>query len=175
MTIWLEATARTHIENESRRHRLRETGGPLFGFDDDEGEQLVIIGAGGPGPRATHRRRLFMPDRDAVDRAIAVVHDVSEGRYAFLGSWHTHPLGRPLPSPTDIATARDIAADLGTDLASPLILIQASNPFRRTLRTRDLRAYAWDHAGSRLEPQPLAVVPAGTYAPFGIDWATVVS
>src|SRR5947207_723259 len=125
MTVWLDGVARVQIEREARRFRLRETGGPLFGFEDEDMDDLVVVGAGGPGPRAKHRRRLFVPDRQAVDRAIAGVHEASEGRYAFLGSWHTHPLGRPSPSPTDIATARDVAADAEADLPRPLVLIQA--------------------------------------------------
>jgi integrative and conjugative element protein (TIGR02256 family) len=175
VTVWLDPVARAQIEREARRFRLRETGGPLFGFDDEDSDQLVVVGAGGPGPRATHRRRLVAPDRDAVDRAIARVHNASEGRYAFLGSWHTHPLGRPAPSPTDIATARDVGADEATDLPRPLVLIQATNPLRRTLRDRDLRAWRWSILDDGLEAVPLAIVRAPTYPTIDIEWTTAVS
>jgi len=175
VTVWLDATARAQIEREARRFRLRETGGPLFGFEDEDMDELVIVGAGGPGPQAKHRRRLFVPDREAVDRAIARVHNASEGRYAFLGSWHTHPLGQPLPSPTDIATARDVAADDCADLPRPLVLIQATNPLRRTLRDRELRAYRWKAGDATLAPNAIAVVPEPSYPIVDVDWATVVS
>jgi integrative and conjugative element protein (TIGR02256 family) len=175
MTVWLDRAARAQIEREARRWRLRETGGPLFGFDDDDTDQLVIVGAGGPGPRAKHQRRLFIPDRAAVYRAIARVHEASNGRYAFLGSWHTHPLGRPAPSPTDIATAREVAADGETDLPRPLVLIQATNPLRRTLRDRNLRAWRWSILDERLEPAPLAIVGKPAYLGVELDWAAVVS
>ena len=175
MTVWLDLVARAQIEREARRFRLRETGGPLFGFDDEDSDQLVVVGAGGPGPRAKHRRRLFVPDRDAVDRAIARVHDASEGRYAFLGSWHTHPLGRPTPSPTDIATARDVVADEATELPRPLVLIHATNPLRRTLRDRDMRAWRWSILDDGLEAVPLAIVREPTYPPLDLEWTTVVS
>ena len=173
MTVWLAAAARAQIEREARRFRLRETGGPLFGFDD--GEQIVIIGAGGPGRRATHRRRLFVPDREAVDRAITRVHAASEGRYAFLGSWHTHPLGRPAPSPTDIETARAVAADPTTDLPRPLVLIQATNPLRRTLRDRDLRAYRWTPGEHGLTTQRVILIDGSSYPDADVDWAAVVT
>jgi integrative and conjugative element protein (TIGR02256 family) len=175
LSVWLDRLARAQIERESRRHRLRETGGPLFGFDDENTDQLVVIGAGGPGKRAKHRRRLFVPDREAVERAIARVHEASDGRYAFLGSWHTHPLGRPLPSPTDVATAENIAIDEVIDLPRPLILIQATNPLRRTLRDRDLRAYRWEIRESRLIPSKLAIVNEPTYPVVDVDWAAVVN
>jgi integrative and conjugative element protein (TIGR02256 family) len=175
VTLWLDAVARAQIERESRRFRLRETGGPLFGFENEDTDGLVVVGAGGPGPRAKHRRRLFVPDREAVDRAIAQVHEASEGRYAFLGSWHTHPLGRPAPSPTDIATARDVADDEDADLPQPLVLIHATNPMRRTLRDRDLRAFRWRIGEALLAPVAITIVGARTYPPVDIDWATVVA
>ena len=175
MTVWLDEAARAQIEREARRHWLRETGGPLFGFDDEDSDQLVVVGAGGPGSRAKHRQRLFIPDRDAVDRAIARVHDASEGRYTFLGSWHTHPLGRPAPSPTDIATARDVASDEATDLPRPLVLIQATNPLRRTLRDRDLRAWRWANLDEGLAATSVAIVREPEYPTLDLEWATVVS
>lgn len=175
MTVWLDVVARTQIEREARRWRLRETGGPLFGFDDERTDQLVVVGAGGPGPHAKHRRRMFIPDRQAVDRAIARVHEASEGRYAYLGSWHTHPLGRPTPSSTDAATARDVAADEEIGLPRPLVLIQATNPVRRTLRDRDLRAFRWESHVRGLVPATILIVKEPTYRTVDLDWAAVVS
>lgn len=173
--VWLDVVARAQIEHESRRHRLCETGGPLFGFHEDRTAQVVIVGAGGPGPRARHRRRTFTPDRDAVDRAIARVHDASTGRYSFLGSWHTHPLGRPIPSDTDTDTAAAIATDEASTLPTPLILIHATTFLRKTLRDRDLCAYCWQPTDSTLASARLAIVRERTYPTISIDWKTVVA
>ncbi len=174
MTIWLDLVARAQIEREARRHRFLETGGPLFGFDDEDSDEVVIVGAGGPGPRARHRPRSFIPDRNAVDRAIARVHDSSDGRYGFIGSWHTHPFGRPAPSATDVATAWAIAGDAEADLPRPLLLIQATGPLRKTLRDSDLRAFRWQIFRPRLEPRVLAVVDERTYPLVDVEWETVV-
>jgi integrative and conjugative element protein (TIGR02256 family) len=175
MTTWLDRDARTRIEREARRHRLVETGGPLFGFDDEDLDELVIVGAGGPGPRAKHRPRSFVPDRDAVDRAIARVHEASEGRYAFLGSWHTHPFGRAFPSGTDTRTATEIANDEGADLPRPLVLIQATRPLRKTLRDSDLHAFRWQILEQQLEQRDIAIVSERTYPLVDVDWEKVVS
>ena len=176
MTIWLDIVARAQIERDARRHRLRETGGPLFGFEDEDRDDVVIIGAGGPGPRARHRPRSFRPDRDAVGRAIERVHEASAGRYGYIGSWHTHPLGRPAPSSTDIGTASEMAADEDADVLRPLLLIQATRPMRKTLRDSDLRAYRWRILEARLEQQTLAVVgDERAYPLIAIDWDEAVS
>jgi hypothetical protein len=72
-------------------------------------------------------------------------------------------------------TARDIASDEATDLSRPLVLIQATNPLRRTLRDRDLRAYRWNILESRLAPSTVTIVDERTYPLVNIDWETVVS
>lgn len=175
MTIWLDIAARAQIEREARRHRLRETGGPLFGFGDENSDDVVIVGAGGPGLRARHRPRSFRPDRDAMGRAIERVHEASAGRYGYIGSWHTHPLGRPVPSSTDIGTASEMAADEEADVPRPLLLIQATRPTRKTLRDSDLCAYRWRILEARLTQQPLAVVSGEhAYPLVAIDWDEAV-
>ena len=50
----------------------------IFGFGDDT--SLVVIAAGGPGPRARHRPMSFVPDRHAIERAIDRIWDVGERR-----------------------------------------------------------------------------------------------
>lgn len=174
MTVWLDPNARAQIEREAARQRLVETGGPLFGFAGDG--DLVVIGAGGPGPRARHRPTSFRPDREAVDRAIERAHAASKQRYRYLGSWHTHPFGRATPSGRDIATARDISRDEPVDLPQPLLLIQATLPTRRTLRDSDLRAYHWSTDLDTLLAMPLTIVrdDERQYPMLDVDWDTVV-
>lgn len=131
---------RQTVARETRRFRFRETGGPLFGFGDDD---LVVIAAGGPGPNARHGPMSFVPDRAAVGRAIDQVWREGEQRYRYLGSWHSHPRGRAIPSRRDRTTARGMSEDSALLLARPLILIQATRPTRRVALDRDLRGYRW--------------------------------
>jgi integrative and conjugative element protein (TIGR02256 family) len=175
MTVWLQSGARLQIEREARLFRLKETGGPLFGFDDEPTGEVVVIAAGGPGPKARHHCRTFEPDRDAVDRAIARVHEASEGRFGFLGSWHTHPMGRPLPSRTDVATARRIAADPDAFLPQPLLLIQATRPTRRTVHDRDLRAFRWSADDDAVAPLVIRRLDDAAAQLVDLDWSKVVA
>lgn len=143
-TVWLDPVARRQIAREAARFRVVETGGPLFGFGDEE--RLIVMGAGGPGAKARHRPMSFVPDRAAVAWAIDHVWTAGEQRYRYLGSWHTHPRGRPTPSGRDRQTAREMSHDEGVELARPLILIQSTWPTRRLVRDSDLRAHHWDPA-----------------------------
>lgn len=156
-TIWLDPDARRKIAHEAKRFRFQETGGPLFGFGDDD--SLVVVAAGGPGPRARHRPVSFVPDREAVERAIDRVWAVGERRYRYVGSWHTHPRGRPTPSRRDRQTAREMSQDAGLNLPRPLIMIQSTWPGRRIVRDRDLRAHHYDPVGADLVPALVRSIP----------------
>jgi integrative and conjugative element protein (TIGR02256 family) len=175
VTVWLDPLARHQIEREALCRRFVETGGPLFGFESDD--DVVVVGAGGPGPNARHRPRSFRPDRDAVDRAIARVHDASDRRYRFLGSWHTHPFGRARPSGTDLAAARGISEEPEVLLPRPLVIIYATWPPRRTFRDRDLRAFRWMPSLSGLVAVDVRVIrePERRHPVLDLDWDALVT
>jgi integrative and conjugative element protein (TIGR02256 family) len=172
---WLDPIARHQIEREASRHRFVETGGPLFGYG--VGDDLVVVGVGGPGPEARHRPRCFRPDHAAVDRAITRVHEASEGRYRYLGTWHTHPFGRSRPSSKDVAAARTITEEPEVLLPRPLIIIQATWPPLRTYRDRDLRGFYWSPSEADLVPIDLRVLRAGErqHLVLDLDWEAVVA
>lgn len=153
MTVWLDRDAARQIVSEALKHRFTETGGPLFGYAEEE--EIVVVGAGGPGAKARHRLSSFEPDHDSISRSIEIVHAASEGRYRYVGSWHTHPHGRPHPSMTDINAAREIAHEPEVLLPRPLVLIQATRPWRRTIKDRDRCAFLWSPALDTLIGQEL--------------------
>lgn len=123
-TIWLDVRSSVLIEHEAAKRPRVETGGALFGFGS--GEELVVACAYGPGPRAKHRRSSFEPHRGTTDALIRAVWNASDGRYRYLGSWHTHPGGSARPSATDLHTTESVARDSAVRLPRPLVLIQAT-------------------------------------------------
>jgi integrative and conjugative element protein (TIGR02256 family) len=155
--IWLDVAAQEQIEVEAARRRIFETGGPLFGFDGMN-RDAVVVAALGPGPAAKHRPRSLVPDPHATQAAIDLVHTRGEGRYRYLGSWHSHPLGRPVPSALDSDTAREMAAQDDLRLSSPLILIQATRPGLRLVRMGGMGVYRWDQAREALVSEEITIV-----------------
>jgi integrative and conjugative element protein (TIGR02256 family) len=152
MRVWLDGRVKDVIEDEARRRRFLETGGPLFGYWAETGEEVVVGAAFGPGPKAKHRPRSLLPDPDSTEEAIRRVHSASNGRYIYLGSWHTHPGGQPRPSGVDTATARNIASQEDVELPRPLFLIQSTRPGHRVVRMGELIAHLWEAERSALEP-----------------------
>lgn len=139
--VFLDERARELIEREAVARRLRETGGAVFGWEGDEG--LVVACATGPGPNAKHRPRSFQPAPGTTRAAIDAVREASDGRYGFLGSWHTHPLATPVPSKIDIGTAEAMAAQVDLLLPAPLILIVSTTGTKLRVVPQTMRAWRW--------------------------------
>lgn len=148
-TVWLDTRARDLIEREAIRRRLVETGGALFGWEDDD--SVVVACASGPGPHAKHRPRSFEPDPETTAEAMRAVRAASEKRYRFLGSWHTHPRGGSSPSGIDSGTARELGAQDDLLLPRPLLLILSTAWLRRKVRPRELRGWRWNPTEDRLD------------------------
>jgi integrative and conjugative element protein (TIGR02256 family) len=146
---WITAAALVLIEQDAVKWAPRETGGPLFGYEN-YGE-LVITRAYPPGPRAFHAPWLYRPDRAAVQAAIDEVYAETKGRERWIGSWHTHPLGLPVPSPTDRRTARRISRDPDVDCAEPVMLIQSTRGLPTRQTPGRLSAFRYRRDARRLE------------------------
>jgi integrative and conjugative element protein (TIGR02256 family) len=153
VTVFLDSHARDVVATESRRRRLRETGGALFGFAD--GDDVVVACAYGPGPYARHRRTSFEPHRPTTEAVMGAVREASSQRYRFLGSWHTHPAGAAVPSFRDAQTVAEIAAEADVLLPQPLAIIQATRPRVRGAELADLAVWRWEPATRQMVRQAL--------------------
>lgn len=146
--IWLGGGAHAAIALESRKRRLRESGGALLGYET-QGEVVILI-ATGPGPSAKHRRASFEPDWEYVAGKIACAHEKSLGRLRYLGSWHSHPLGAPQPSYVDWNTAREMATQAEVALLRPIILIQSTRFTKKGFALGSLKVFRWSRASQLL-------------------------
>ncbi|MCU1676709.1 MAG: hypothetical protein JWM93_1467 [Frankiales bacterium] len=162
--VWLDESAHTTLRAHAIVRRRQETGGPLLGYQD--GEDTVIACAYGPGPRARHRATTFEPHRPTTQAVIDVVAAHSDGRYRFLGSWHTHPGGSPRPSSTDLASLESIASETEVGVPRPIMLIQATRAGRHEVIAEDLRAWIWDPQEQWAMPASLRITKLeATYCP----------
>jgi integrative and conjugative element protein (TIGR02256 family) len=105
-------------------HGDRETGGMLVGYEGDERpEEVVVTSLIAGGPNASHREYTFRPDGRWQRKELARLYAASGRVMTFIGDWHSHPHGLPLPSPTDLKTAARTAANKRARAPRPLTLI----------------------------------------------------
>ena len=96
------------ILSESTKSRDgNETGGILIGVDSNN--HVEFLRAGGPGPGAIRRPDLFC--RDTVFSQEIVDDEWSSTGSDWIGEWHTHTVGSPIPSQRDRLLYRHFVND----------------------------------------------------------------
>ncbi|MDI2020029.1 Mov34/MPN/PAD-1 family protein [Paenarthrobacter nicotinovorans] len=120
-TIWLSNSIATALLDHAENYAPLETGGILLGWRAPGNIHITHII--GPGPAAQHTKTSFTPDHDWQTEQIDRLYTDSGRRLAYLGDWHTHPKGSPIPSPQDLITLHTIAAHPQARCPQPLMLI----------------------------------------------------
>jgi integrative and conjugative element protein (TIGR02256 family) len=85
--------------NETKLFGLKETGGVLIGYR--VGYEFVITDSTGPGPNAKHQLFNFERDIEYCNNKIEEKFEQSNGILNYIGEWHTHPIGKAIPSVQD--------------------------------------------------------------------------
>ena len=107
------------ITSQILRFGLLETGGTLLGYI--ENGILYVSKASKPGPKAIHEPDYFKADANYIDMFIDMEIANSNGKFRYIGEWHTHPQIKPCPSPTDFKSLKEIA-DSSNDFVLMLIV-----------------------------------------------------
>lgn len=141
---WIDDAAMDDLLAEARGWCVRETGGALLGWRD--GPDVAVACVLGPGPNATHRLRSFEPDGPWQVAQGRRIYAATGRRVAYLGDWHTHPLGSARPSEQDRTAMRGIAGDPNFGTREPLSAIVGCAAVSR----RRLVVHIWD--GAELRP-----------------------
>ena len=100
-----------------------ETGGILLGYWAVPDREVVITTKIGPGPKALHEPRRFVPDADYQEAELARRYALDRARFTYLGDWHSHPLGTRRLSRLDRRTLRQIASYADARAPNPLMAI----------------------------------------------------
>lgn len=125
--IWFSQLAFENLVKEANRAYPLETGGVLLGYFAESGDP-VVYAVIGPGPAAHHRRTRFTPDHTWQCDQIELFFEKSNGKWTYMGDWHTHPNGSPKMSWLDQRTLRAIARHPQARVPQPLMLIGGGCP-----------------------------------------------
>lgn len=126
-----------------------ETGGILLGHDDEPACTTRVTTAGDPGPAAVRRPRFFSRDRHHAQQLADAAWEVDRSQW--VGEWHTHPLGQPVPSLVDHGSYLRHVLDPELGFLRFVSLIIVPSPQHSTL------AAAWVTEPQRTSPARLSV------------------
>jgi integrative and conjugative element protein (TIGR02256 family) len=121
--VWLPRPLIRRMLEATTRAGERETGGMLVGYEGADRPEIVVTDLIDAGPRARRDEYEFHPDGRWQRRELARVYQESGRVVTFLGDWHSHPHGLPVPSETDLETAARTAANERARAPRPLTLI----------------------------------------------------
>jgi len=123
-TAWLPIPLLRRMLAAAERHGDYETGGMLIGYEGlARADEVVVTELIDGGPRARHNEYAFHPDGRWQRKELARVYTESGRVATFLGDWHSHPHGLPLPSDVDVETAARTAANERARAPRPLTVI----------------------------------------------------
>ncbi|MGH2833130.1 MAG: Mov34/MPN/PAD-1 family protein, partial [Solirubrobacteraceae bacterium] len=109
------------VRAEAQRHAPNETGGVLLGYRDASSHVIRVSELVAAGTRARREPHRFEPDGAWQRKRIAERYASSRRTLAYLGDWHSHPLGGQ-PSSLDRSTARRIAQAPAARCPHPIML-----------------------------------------------------
>lgn len=121
--IWLPEVLLDEMTVLATCAHPNETGGVLIGYDAGNG--VVVTAIIGPGSKAIHGLRAFIPDYTYQDSEIERIYRESGRRHTYLGDWHSHPDGRATLSSRDKRTLRGIASHRPARVPAPIMGILA--------------------------------------------------
>jgi len=100
-----------------------ETGGLLFGRRDDVLKTMWITEASGPPPDSVASTDGFVCGTEGAEEGYDQRKQKFRGSVTCLGTWHTHPMCRPLPSLQDVLGVARILTESSVSPAKTLLVI----------------------------------------------------
>lgn len=131
-SAWSEATGWIAANNRERGIGV-ETGGLLFGQRNDLLKIIWIDEASGPPPDSSFSRTGFICGTEGTKDLASEKTKRTNGLLGFLGMWHTHPGGIPVPSDTDIRGIEQLVESTRTNRGKSLMLIIGGRSRRYTI------------------------------------------
>jgi len=109
-----------------RRTSPFETGGILLGHYSVSHDRAIVTDIAKAPPDSRSGRDWFIRGVRGLQRKIDRLWRRNQGYY--LGEWHFHPFGLPLPSSTDIGQMLEIAESEQYHCPEPVLLIIGGDP-----------------------------------------------
>ncbi|WP_437594949.1 Mov34/MPN/PAD-1 family protein [Sorangium sp. So ce1000] len=99
------------IAKMARQHYPNEVGTSLVGTYSDDGSTATVNRIAPLARDSRGGRMNFVRGAAGLTEFFSRLFDKSRGRAHYVGDWHSHPNGAPIPSSTDWETTRAFACN----------------------------------------------------------------
>lgn len=103
--------------------KYSETGGVLFGQLDEYLKVIWVDETSGPPADSLASPSCFICGTAGVNEMHQEKARRTTGSVTFIGMWHTHPFGRPIPSHTDLSAMRSLLESKNDYLGSNFLMV----------------------------------------------------
>lgn len=125
LKLEIEDELLSKIEDIGLKHCPKEYGGFLLGYYADDFKKLIITDFLLPN---NYKSTSIYFERNSVglEETFIKYYNKTPSQY-YIGEWHTHPNGQPLPSMLDEMTIKEIAQNKTIAINNPVMLIIGYN------------------------------------------------
>lgn len=107
-------------------HYPKEFGGLLIGYYSEDFKTCFIEGTLLP-IKFNSSRYFFERGKEGLKQKLIELYEATP-RMIYVGEWHTHPDGIPMPSNTDLKAMTEIAENDEVNIENPILVILALSP-----------------------------------------------
>lgn len=125
LTLVIEDKLLSEIENIGLKHCPKEYGGFLLGYYANDFKTLTITDILLPN-KYKSTSVCFERKSTGLEETFIKFYNKTPSQY-YVGEWHTHPNGQPLPSMLDEITIKGIAQNKTIAINNPVMLIIGYN------------------------------------------------
>ena len=122
----LKKSLMLEILDKCKDSTSKETGGILVGYYAPAYDCAIVTALSGPPEDSIREPRFFVRGTKGIQRWIFRLW--REQRSFYLGEWHYHPGGPPVPSPDDREQMHRLSNNRKLRCPEPVLLIIGGNP-----------------------------------------------
>jgi integrative and conjugative element protein (TIGR02256 family) len=127
-SVRLEGAFLLEASRLAREHYPNEVGTPLVGEYTDDGTEARVTALGPLTSDSRGTRFTFTRGVRGLRGFFGRLFNTSRGRVHYVGEWHSHPGGGPVPSSTDDTNMMAIAQDMNALCPECVLVLLAGTP-----------------------------------------------
>jgi integrative and conjugative element protein (TIGR02256 family) len=118
--LYISSETLSKIKRELLHHYPNEFGGVFVGYKQDD---LIVIDDVLIPDDFENGKTIFIRRPGTLNDRLELIFNKTDGKITYIGEWHSHPDGPPIPSYTDLTAMKEIADTKKIRNSNPILMI----------------------------------------------------